>query len=80
MFEEFLNNTYLIGLIAIMVNGVVTGFAVYLGSHSGQRVIDRFKEHNGTVKTEKEIIKEITAQFEENLERLKKIDTKKDGK
>lgn len=46
-----ITETYIIGAFAILLNGIMTGFAVYIGSHTGQRVIDNIKNH----KSEKEL-------------------------
>jgi len=52
---DLLSNTYFIGLIAILINGIVTGFAVYIGSHTGARMIDRIKEKRVDIKQEADL-------------------------
>ena len=39
-----ITETYIIGAFAILLNSMMTGFAVYLGSHAGKRVIDNISE------------------------------------
>lgn len=34
------NETWLIGLSAILLNGIITGFAVYIGTHVGKKVLE----------------------------------------
>ena len=49
-----INDTYLIGLIAILINGVVTGLAVYIGSHTGQRIIDKINQKKPVIEPEEQ--------------------------
>ena len=70
-----INDTYLFALIGIMVNGIVTGFAVYIGSHYGQRMIDKLKTEKEVIKTVENNIKE---RFEKDMAGLKDL-VKKDG-
>jgi hypothetical protein len=43
------------GLIIVFINGIVTGFAVYIGSHRAKRVIDKFKPKETENPADKEL-------------------------
>ena len=49
-----INEAYIIGAIAILLNSLLTGFAVYIGSHTGQRVMDNIKNHRSEKELEAE--------------------------
>ena len=66
----------------VLLNGVATGFAVYLGNHTGQRVIDQFKksgerEDMKTLETVKNII--IAKPVNAKDEQTKEIENNVDG-
>lgn len=52
----------LLALIGIFINGIVTGFAVYIGNHGGKRVLDKINQ-----KEDLEKIKKIIEKPKENL-------------
>jgi len=37
-----------------LLNGIITGFAVYIGSHTGQRIVDRLKDRQPKLDTEEQ--------------------------
>lgn len=79
-----IDETYLIVLIGILLNGIITGFAVYIGSHTGARIIDRFKSKSENAdmslkplvtenqKSDGSILEINESASKENYERLKK--------
>jgi hypothetical protein len=64
MFENIFTDTFFIGLVIVLINGIVTGFAVYIGSHTGQRMIEKIKNSDNKTsqisKEDKELIDAVT--------------------
>lgn len=78
-----INETVLTSLLTILINGIITGFAVFLGTHAGQRLINKgyisnYERMIDNLKEIKEIIekpkvdkveqKELVEQIEENIQ------------
>lgn len=64
---QFISDNFLIGLLIIFINGVITGLAVYIGSHAGKRTVDKFKRND--IQEVKETVVEKKVEQQKEIEK-----------